>query len=103
MAMSQVQHILLEKKIENKILCAAFGTWPSGPPPTYLSMSHLNILKNLGLGWDPLPPLGTMSHKIEDAVCLSRSAYSDKQSCLTDIFSQKSWGNRIEHVLLMHF
>ena len=23
-------------------------------------MSHLNILKNLGSGWDPLPPFGTM-------------------------------------------
>ena len=46
----------------NKILCAAFGTLPSGPPPSYPSMSHLNYVKNLGSGLDPLPPFGTMSH-----------------------------------------
>ena len=46
----------------NKILCAAFGAWPSRPPPSYPSMSHLNIMKNLGSGLDPLPPFGTMSH-----------------------------------------
>ena len=45
----------------NKILCAAFGAWPSRPPPSYPSMSHLNIMKNLGSGLDPLPPFGTMS------------------------------------------
>ena len=46
----------------NKILCAAFGTLPSGPPPFYPSMPHLNYVKNLGSGLDPLPPFGTMSH-----------------------------------------
>ena len=46
----------------HKILCFAFGAWPSGPPPSYPSMSHLNIMKNLGSGLDPLPPFGTMSH-----------------------------------------
>ena len=46
----------------NKILCAAFGAWPSRPPPSYPSMSHLNIMKNMGSGLDPLPPFGTMSH-----------------------------------------
>ena len=46
----------------NKILCAAFGTLPSGPPPSYPSMSHLNYVKNLGSSWDPLPPFWTMSH-----------------------------------------
>ena len=46
----------------NKILCAAFGTLPSGPPPSYPSMSHLNYVRNLGYGLDPLPPFGTMSH-----------------------------------------
>ena len=46
----------------NKILCAAFGALPSGPPPSYPSMSHLNYVKNLGSGLDPLPPFGTMSH-----------------------------------------
>ena len=42
----------------NKILCAAFGAWPSRLPPSFPSMSHLNIIKNLGSGLDPLPPFG---------------------------------------------
>ena len=46
----------------NKILCAAFGILPSGPPLSYPSMSHLNYVKNLGSGLDPLPPFGAMSN-----------------------------------------
>ena len=46
----------------NKILGAVFGTLPSGLPPSYPSISHLNYVKNLGSGLDPLPPFGTMSH-----------------------------------------
>ena len=46
----------------NKISCAAFGILPSGPPPSYPSMSPLNYVNNLGSGLDPLPPFGTMSH-----------------------------------------